>query len=347
MSSCSNMSLNILFSLAFLVSVVRLGAAGGNVGNTIDVIDAPLLTQKISTNRSIIVDAAGNGEFTSIQAAVDSVPEGNSKWIIVHVRKGVYGEKVHIPKHKPYIFMRGNGRGRTVVVWSQSSEDNIESATLRVEAKHFVAFGISFKNDAPTGVAYTSQNQSVAAFVGADKVAFYHCAFFSAHNTLFDYKGRHYYDDCYIQGSVDFIFGRARSLFHNCELFVISDKRIEILGSIAAQNRQSEDDESGFVFNKGKIYGIDQVYLGRVKSPYSRVLFANMYMSKTIEAKGWTGWRYDGSLESTYLAEYRNSGQGSIADNRVSWAKQLSDEEAAPLLSVDFIHGEEWLPAWL
>lgn len=63
-------------------------------------------------------------------------------------------------------------------------------------------------------MAYTSQNQSVAAFVAADKVAFYHCGFYSTHNTLFDYKGRHYYDGCYIQGSIDFIFGRGRSVFH-------------------------------------------------------------------------------------------------------------------------------------
>lgn len=54
-------------------------------------------------------------------------------------------EKVYIPKDKPYIFMRGNGKGRTHIVWSQSSADNIESATFRVEAPHFVAFGISFK----------------------------------------------------------------------------------------------------------------------------------------------------------------------------------------------------------
>lgn len=41
--------------------------------------------------------------------------------------------------------MRGNGRGRTAIVWSLSSIDNKASATFTVEAKHFVAFGISFK----------------------------------------------------------------------------------------------------------------------------------------------------------------------------------------------------------
>ena len=54
-------------------------------------------------------------------------------------------EKVHIPENKPYIFLRGNGRGRTHIVWSQSSSDNVESATFKVESPHFIAFGISFK----------------------------------------------------------------------------------------------------------------------------------------------------------------------------------------------------------
>ncbi|KAF3532234.1 hypothetical protein DY000_02042683 [Brassica cretica] len=51
---------------------------------------APLLTEKIATNRSIIVDIEGKGDYTSVQKAIDAVPVGNSNWIIVHVRKGIY-----------------------------------------------------------------------------------------------------------------------------------------------------------------------------------------------------------------------------------------------------------------
>lgn len=54
------------------------------------VIDSPMLTQKVGTNRTIKVDINGNGEFKSVQAAIDSIPEGNSNWVIVHIRKGVY-----------------------------------------------------------------------------------------------------------------------------------------------------------------------------------------------------------------------------------------------------------------
>ncbi|CAL5415212.1 unnamed protein product [Camellia sinensis] len=138
------------------------------------------------------------------------------------------------------------------------------------------------KNEAPTGIAYTSQNQSVAAYVGADMVAFYHCAFYSSHNTLFDLKGRHYYDSCYIQGSMDFIFGLAQSIFHSCEIFVIADRRMEIHGSITAHKRESAKENTGFVFIKGQVFGIGDVYLGRAKGAYSRVIFANTYISKTV-----------------------------------------------------------------
>ncbi|KAI4303131.1 hypothetical protein MLD38_038800 [Melastoma candidum] len=311
------------------------------------VIDSPLLTEKIGTNRTIKVDINGNGDFKSVQAAIDSVPSRNSEWIIIHVRKGIYREKVHVTKDKPYIFMRGNGKGRSVIVWNQSSDDNKDSAAFRVEAPHFIAFGICFKNDAPTGLAYTSQNQSVAAFVGADKVAFYHCGFYSTHNTLFDYKGRHYYDNCYIQGSIDFIFGRGRSVFHSCEIFVIDDKRLTIHGSITAQNRGSKDENSGFVFIKGKVYGIGDVYLGRAKGAYSRVVFARMYFSRTIVPHGWTNWSYDGNTKNLYHAEYQCHGPGAESEHRVQWSRQLTDEEAAPFLSIDFIDGKGWLPAWL
>ncbi|MED6139559.1 putative pectinesterase 67 [Stylosanthes scabra] len=255
-------------------------------------------------------------------------------------------EKVHIPKTKRYIFMRGNGKGRTAIVWSQSSSDNIASATFKVEAPDFIAFGISFKNEAPTGIAYTSQNQSVAAYVAADKVAFYHCAFFSTHNTLFDYKGRHYYESCYIQGSIDFIFGRGRSIFEGCEIFVIDDKRVTIHGSITAQNRESEREISGFIFMRCKVYGIGGVYLGRAKGPYSRAIFAQSYLSKTVLPQGWTNWSYEGSTKNLYHAEYKCHGPGAITEGRAPWARQLTDQQVASFLSVDYIDGKNWLPAW-
>ncbi|KAK7332682.1 hypothetical protein VNO80_29437 [Phaseolus coccineus] len=340
--SCSSFLLSS-FIVAFLISYISPSALA-HKGKT---VSSPMLTEKLGINRTIKVDGNGNGEFKTIQAAIDSIPEHNSNWIIVHLRKGLYREKVHIPESKPYIFLRGNGRGRTGIVWSESSTDNVASATFRVEAHDVIAFGISFQNEAPTGVAYTSQNQSVAAYVSADKVAFYHCSFYSTHNTLFDQKGRHYYDNCYIQGSIDFIFGRARTIFHEAEIFVVDDKRLKIQGSITAHNRENADELNGYIFIKGRVYGIGEVYLGRAKGPYSRVIFSETYLSKTIVPEGWTNWSHEGSTEHLVHAEYNCHGPGALTKGRAPWSLQLTKEEVEPFLSIDYIDGKNWLPVWL
>ncbi|KAI7737227.1 hypothetical protein M8C21_001256, partial [Ambrosia artemisiifolia] len=269
-----------------------------------------------SNSSGMYVDVKGSEKFTSIQDAIDSVPDGNQDWVLIHVNKGTY-----------------------------SSENNYDSSTFKVDADDFIAFGITFKNEAPTGIANTSHNQSVAAYVGGDKVAFYSCGFSSSHNTLLDNEGRHYYDQCYIQGAVDVIFGQARSVFHECEIFVVADKRIEIEGSVTAHTRTSVNENTGFVFLKGRIYGVGHVFLGRPKGEHSRVVFAKTYLSKTVSPQGWTDWNHHGSLENVYHAEYNCHGPGSSTEGRVRWLKKLSSEEAAPFLSTDFIDGKQWLKA--
>lgn len=37
-----------------------------------------------------VVDQSGNGQFKSIQSAIDSVPSGNQKWFCIHVTSGIY-----------------------------------------------------------------------------------------------------------------------------------------------------------------------------------------------------------------------------------------------------------------
>jgi pectin methylesterase-like acyl-CoA thioesterase len=72
---------------------------------------------------------------------------------------------------------------------------------------------IYVQNAARAGLPNSPEIRTVAAMVGGDKVAFYHCAFYSPHHTLFDQAGRHYYESCYIQGNIDFIFGGGQSIF--------------------------------------------------------------------------------------------------------------------------------------
>lgn len=55
--------------------------------------------------------------------------------------------------------------------------------------------------------------QAAAFRVSGDKAYFYGCGFYGAQDTLCDDAGRHYFKDCYIEGSIDFIFGNGRSMY--------------------------------------------------------------------------------------------------------------------------------------
>lgn len=69
------------------------------------------------------------------------------------------------------------------------------------------------KNNAPEPVPGEADAQAVALRIEGDQAAFYGCGFYGAQDTLLDDKGRHFFKDCFIQGSIDFIFGNGRSLY--------------------------------------------------------------------------------------------------------------------------------------
>lgn len=63
----------------------------------------------------------------------------------------------------------------------------------------------------------------MALRVTGDQAAFYGCGFYGAQDTLNDDSGRHYFKECFIQGSIDFIFGNARSFYEVIQKTIMMD----------------------------------------------------------------------------------------------------------------------------
>ncbi|TYK16472.1 putative pectinesterase 8 [Cucumis melo var. makuwa] len=133
--------------------------------------------------------------------------------------------------------------------------------------------------------------QAVAIRVGGDQAAFWSCGFFGAQDTLHDDRGRHYFKDCYIQGSIDFIFGNGRSFYESCQLVSMANPVPQgskfVNGAVTAHGRASAEENSGFSFVNCSIGGTGRVWLGRAWRPFSRVVFANTVMTDIIAPEGW------------------------------------------------------------
>ncbi|GLT98605.1 hypothetical protein SLE2022_161030 [Rubroshorea leprosula] len=288
------------------------------------------------------------GDFTSIQDAIDSLPSINPVRVVIKVYAGVYTEKVSIPQGKSFITIEGDGADKTIIQWgdtAQTAGPNGQplgtngSATFGVNAPYFIAKNITFKNTTPVPPPGAVGKQAVALRISADTAAFLGCRFLGAQDTLYDHQGRHYYKDCFIEGSVDFIFGNSLSLFEGCHLHAIAQNA----GAVTAQGRSSILQDTGFSFVNCKVTGSGALYLGRAWGPFSRVVFAYTYMDNIILPKGWDNWGDPNREITVFYGQYKCTGPGATFAGRVSWSRELTDEEAKPFIDLSFIDGSEWI----
>ncbi|CAL4961472.1 unnamed protein product [Urochloa decumbens] len=299
---------------------------------------------------SLVVDKnPALGDFTTIQAAVDSLPAINLVRVVIRVNAGTYTEKVSISAMRAFITLEGAGADSTVVQWGDTADSptapkgrplgTFNSASFAVNAPYFLARNITFKNTSPVPKPGATGKQAVALRVSADNAAFVGCKFLGAQDTLYDHSGRHYYKECYIEGSVDFIFGNALSLYEDCHVHAIARD----YGALTAQNRQSMLEDTGFSFVNCRVTGSGALFLGRAWGTFSRVVFAYTYMDNIIIPRGWYNWGDPNRELTVFYGQYKCTGPGASYAGRVAWSHELTDDEAKPFISLSFIDGTEWI----
>ncbi|KAF0911490.1 hypothetical protein E2562_011136 [Oryza meyeriana var. granulata] len=270
--------------------------------------------------------AAGCANFTTIQNAVDAVPDYALTRTLIAVDTGIYREKVVVWPNKTAITLHGRGNLNTTVAWNATSNSTggstIYSATFTVLAHGFVAYNITFQNTAPPPEPGDAGGQAVALRVAADEAAFHWCGVYSAQDTLLDETGRHLFRGCYVEGSIDFIFGNGRSLYVGCTISSVAMATAageEVTGSVTAQGRASAAEKTGFAFVR-----------------------CSTYLGDVVAAEGWNDWGDLGRRQQLWFAEYACWGPGSGTADRVAYARQLDSRQAAPFMDVSYIDGTQW-----
>jgi polygalacturonase len=314
---------------------------------------------KTQTSGSITVAADGSGDYKHVQEAVNSLPDTGGT---IHIRPGTYREVVEISKPNVRLIGDAKDPAAAVIVFDKSAATaggTFKTATVSITGDSFYAEGITFQNDFSSRNPTATQGaQAVALSVRGDRAVFRHVRILGAQDTLFAaakscasdtgpcVPARQYFDDCYIEGHVDFIFGDGKAFFRNCEIHAIAHKTVYL----TAQSKRYPEQESGYVFDHCKVTGdpsVSELYLGRPWRPYSTAVFLDADLQATVVPAGWHEWHSGEthSLDTAYYAEYHSSGPGANPGSRDPHSHQLADGEAQKFSLANFLGGtDRWNP---
>lgn len=291
----------------------------------------PKEKRRFAESRELVVAQDGTGDYTTIAEALEAVRAFMDFDVKIYIKKGIYKEKLVVPSWVQHIELIGEDVQNTIITHADHANMNhmgtFRTYTVKVEGNYITFRNITIENNAPR------LGQAVALHTEGDCLRFINCRFLGNQDTV--YTGvegtRLYFENCYIEGTTDFIFGPSTAWFEGCTIHSKANSYITAAST-------PKDIEYGYIFNKCKLTataGVDKVYLGRPWRPYAYTIFMNCELGKHIVGAGWDNWRDAKNEKTARYAEYHNSGEGAKADNRVKWAKQLSDKEAEKITTVN------------
>ena len=290
---------------------------------------------------TIVVSRDGTGNFRTLQEAIESARAFMDYTVTIYVKNGVYKEKVIVPSWVENIDIIGEDRDKTIITYDDHANINkmgtFRTYTVKVEGSDITFKNLTIENNA------AQLGQAVALHTEGDRLKFINCRILGNQDTV--YTGakftRLYFKDCYIDGTTDFIFGPSTALFEDC---IIHSKR----NSYVTAASTPKEAKYGYVFKHCKLTaepGVDKVYLGRPWRPYAYTLFIECELGKHIVLAGWHNWGKQSNEETARYMEYKNTGEGANASERVAWSKQLTKKEAETV-TVDAIFRtqSDWNP---
>ena len=296
---------------------------------------------------TIFVARDGTGEFRNVGDAVEVCRAFMDYNKVIFVKNGTYKEKIIIPSWLDNIEIVGEDVNQTIITFddhanirlagTEQGMGTFRTYTLKIEGNGITVKNITIENNS------ARLGQAVALHTEGDRLRFIGCRFLGHQDTIYTGKAgtRLYFENCYIEGTTDFIFGPSTAWFEGC---TIKSKANSYVTAASTPNNV----EFGYVFNHCRLIaeeGIDKVFLGRPWRPYAYTLFMNCELGKHIVPAGWHNWGNAANEQTARYLEYNNSGEGAATTQRAPWSRQLSKKEAAAITPQRVFRIEsQWMP---
>ena len=319
---------------AYYVRAYATNSAGTAYGNELS-FNTPTPQPDVTKIVDINGIAGVNCDYTSVYDAFVNVPAGYTGHWFIYVKNGVYYDKVTLAAGKINVVLVGEDRDSTIITYDDYAGNNRTthgvtssgtntSYSCAIDASDFQAQDITFQNTSNAYDPVHPTAQAVALRTNGDRQSYYNCKMLGYQDTYYTQGGisgpdRLYHKNCYIEGSVDFIFGRDVALFDSSTIYC--NRKGGVLTAAATEVGYAY----GYVFlnctlgspDSGEI-GIDNnpmttFYLGRPWQASPKTVFINCYEPATVDPAGWTTMGPNPSLYS----EYNCTGSGAVASRPV------------------------------
>jgi pectin methylesterase-like acyl-CoA thioesterase len=322
----------------------------------------------------LVVAQDGSGDATTLGAALASAPAGTAADpTVIVIKPGVYVEKLTLSK--PWTYLIGATRNPAdVVLQFNVSHGTIDPATglpygtsgsaaLTNAAADTVFRDLTVQNAWDPGAhPEITDTQAVALRTLGDRQVYDHVRVLGRQDTLLvnspspDTYPRVYFTRSYVEGTVDFIFGRATAVFEHCTIHGLDyPGGILTAPSTSAANPHGllflhsrftlANPENGYRFGRpwrGWADTVDPANVSRGQAwiVQSRIGPGFVTDAPWIDFSGGLAWT------EARFAEYRNTGPGAVPRGVVNADRpQLTPAEGRAVTAASWLAGADgWAP---
>jgi pectin methylesterase-like acyl-CoA thioesterase len=343
----------------------HLTAALGAITLAIPAIFLTAAAASAVTGVTLTVAKSG-GEYTSVQAAVDAVPDDSATLYTILIGPGTYEETVTVPATKLHLTLLGaTGNPANVVIDSANYNGETDpsggtygtegSATVHVKASNFTAEYITFSNSFnKNNFPAVTGTQAVAIAMEGDRQVYDHDIFYGHQDTLLSWDSsattslRQYVYDSTVEGDVDYIFGDGTLVVDRSHIVALNDGIYQKAYLTAPATYGTSP--YGILVTGSTVTSTlapNDIYLGRAWVPFTGAVPQLVIRNTNLPAQLNAADPYLGISGATWTAgrygEYDNTGYGANPAN--TSRPQLTDAQAPSYTAQAYLAGSDgWDP---